>query len=499
MPAAAAGGGGGSAAFKWAAVAEVLAAGCSAFVADAAAELFESPLPYAHRDSDVEGVATATSYMARGHVLSVDDAQMGWSRYAQSMVISPLNPSLGYFAATHQSVQLAKTLAARLGCERPPCDVTAGGTAEAYALTEEVAGPAYEGVTRAGVSFRLLSDGCFGTGGGSVGRAPALTDASRSHGANPNAILSSRAFDSREQTLAHGCAVVPRKPHAPTPRPLNWVVPAEVAWPPSAECDRLGLQALCATVGRVAVNREVIAAVSNKNIFHMLQLFVNGIKAAGIPNSMVVALDDETATWLQQRQVDHYVKKLVSRTGDTGNHATSGLKFKILVDFLSVGASVLLSDVDVIWLQNPFPFLYRDSDAEGMSDGWDTPTTYGYDYGGGAYRIFARNSGMFFLQATNEAVGMMRRLAYRMEHEGTWDQTAYNEEQFYPSAGGKTASGVSSRVMPYFCNLNSKTFFRFMRKTRRCSTASARCRSTSTTTPRNRSGWSICTPSTTRT
>ena len=104
--AAAAGGGGGSAAFKWAAVAEVLAAGCSAFVADAAAELYESPLPYAHRDSDVEGVATATSYMARGHVLSVDDAQMGWSRYAQSMVISPLNPSLGYFAATHQSVQL---------------------------------------------------------------------------------------------------------------------------------------------------------------------------------------------------------------------------------------------------------------------------------------------------------------------------------------------------------------------------------------------------------
>ena len=45
-------------------------------------------------------------------------------------------------------------------------------------------------------------------------------------------------------------------------------------------------------------------------------------QAAGIPNSMVVALDDETATWLQQRQVDHYVKKLVSRTGDTGNHAT---------------------------------------------------------------------------------------------------------------------------------------------------------------------------------
>ena len=71
---------------------------------------------------------------------------------------------------------------------------------------------------------------------------------------------------------------------------------------------------------------------------------------------------------------------------------------------------------------------------------------------------------------------MMRRLAYRMERQGTWDEKAYNEEQFYPSAGGKTASGV-------FCDalrdLNSKTFFRFMRRTQRCSTASARCRSTS--------------------
>ena len=194
------GGGGGGAAFKWAAVAEVLAAGSS--------PSSPTPLPNCsnlrfptHRDSDVKESrpppttwqgTCCPSWLRWGGPAT----RNRWS-YRRSAV-------LGYFAATHEAVQLAKTLAARLGCERPPCDVTAGGTAEAYALTEEVAGPAYEGVTRAGVSFRLLSDGCFGTGGGSVGRAPALSDASRSHGANPNAILSSRAFDSREQTLAHG-------------------------------------------------------------------------------------------------------------------------------------------------------------------------------------------------------------------------------------------------------------------------------------------------------
>ena len=117
------------------------------------------------------------------------------------------------------------------------------------------------------------------------------------------------------------------------------------------------------------------------------------------------------------------------RTGSTDNHATSGLKFKILVDFLSIGCSVLLSDVDVIWLANPFNFLYRDTDVEGMTDGWDEPTSYGYDYGAGSFRVFARNSGMFYLQATHESNQMMKRLARRMETEGTWDQTAYNEEQ----------------------------------------------------------------------
>jgi hypothetical protein len=38
---------------------------------------------------------------------------------------------------------------------------------------------------------------------------------------------------------------------------------------------------------------------------------------------------------------------------------------QVLLDFLSVGCSVLLSDVDVIWLANPFDHrIYRDSDVE---------------------------------------------------------------------------------------------------------------------------------------
>jgi len=36
---------------------------------------------------------------------------------------------------------------------------------------------------------------------------------------------------------------------------------------------------------------------------------------------------------------------------------------------------VLLSDVDVIWLSDPISKLYLDADVEGMTDGWDSPTS----------------------------------------------------------------------------------------------------------------------------
>jgi len=118
----------------------------------------------------------------------------------------------------------------------------------------------------------------------------------------------------------------------------------------------------------------------------------------------------------------------------------------------------------VLWMTNPFPNLYRDTDLEGMSDGWDERTAFGHNAGGGTFQLHARNSGMFFLQATKESLAMVSRLSRRMETEGTWDQSAYNQEQFMPAKDAHQAVGVSTRVMSYFCNMNSKTFFRFFRE-----------------------------------
>lgn len=59
---------------------------------------------------------------------------------------------------------------------------------------------------------------------------------------------------------------------------------------------------------------------------------------------------------------------------------------------------------------------------------------------------------------------MMRRLAHRMATEDVWDQTAYNEEQFYASYGSYHSPGVTQRLMNYLCFQNSKLLWRYVRE-----------------------------------
>jgi len=50
--------------------------------------------------------------------------------------------------------------------------------------------------------------------------------------------------------------------------------------------------------------------------------------------------------------------------GGLDNHGISAQKFHMLKEFLVLGYSVLLSDVDIVTLQNPFSHLHRDVDVE---------------------------------------------------------------------------------------------------------------------------------------
>ncbi|XP_043710948.1 arabinosyltransferase RRA2-like [Telopea speciosissima] len=231
---------------------------------------------------------------------------------------------------------------------------------------------------------------------------------------------------------------------------------------------------------KVAVQRELVVALANSNVKDMLEVWFTNIKRVGILNYLVIALDDEIANFCNSKEVPMYKRDpdegidSVAKKGS--NHAVSGLKFRILREFLQLGYSVLLSDVDIVYLQNPFNYLYRDSDVESMSDGHNNMTAYGYNdvfdepaMGWARYahtmRIWVYNSGLFYIRPTIPSIELLDRVASRLSQEPkSWDQAVFNEELFFPSHPGYDGLQVSKRTMDFYLFLNSKVLFKTVRK-----------------------------------
>ncbi|CAL0304225.1 unnamed protein product [Lupinus luteus] len=229
---------------------------------------------------------------------------------------------------------------------------------------------------------------------------------------------------------------------------------------------------------KVAVKQELIVALANSKVKEMLEVWFTNIKRVGISNYLVVALDEETAKYCEANQVPFYKRDpdegidAIGKIG--GNHAVSGLKFRILREFLQLGYSVLLSDVDIVYLQNPFDHLYRDSDVESMSDGHDNMTAYGYNdvfdepaMGWARFahtmRIWVYNSGFFYIRPTIPSVELLDRVATRLSNEKAWDQAVFNEELFYPSHPGYDGLHAARRTMDIYQFMNSKVLFKTVR------------------------------------
>ena len=66
------------------------------------------------------------------------------------------------------------------------------------------------------------------------------------------------------------------------------------------------------------------------------------------------------------------------------------------------------------------------------------------------------NSGLFYLQANERTVGLMKRIAARLAKEKAWDQSVFNEEIFFLSHDDYLSPNVSVRVMNIYKFLNSK-------------------------------------------
>ena len=260
------------------------------------------------------------------------------------------------------------------------------------------------------------------------------------------------------------CAPQPAPRDDATRRRLDLLVAPDETFP--ANCDAETKQ-MCDVLRRVAINREVMVAVCDSNVKPQLELFLKGTAAAGVKNVLIIALDEPLARFLDGMGVAYWLRQDAAK----GAHKISAQKFKFMGELLGAGASVLVTDIDVVYVQDPFRYLHRDSDLEGTTDGWDAATGYGwteqvddpplgwarYAY---THRSTAWNSGLWFVQATRGGQRLLRILAHRMATENTWDQTAYNEEVGLPARGALSGAAITRRAANYLCFANSKTLFR---------------------------------------
>ncbi|KAL8489229.1 hypothetical protein ACS0TY_025217 [Phlomoides rotata] len=212
----------------------------------------------------------------------------------------------------------------------------------------------------------------------------------------------------------------------------------------------------------------------------MLEIWFNTIKTVGISNYLVVALDAATIQLCKSNNVPFYKRDPDEGFDSAGTSrvgsVVSALKFQVLREFLQMGYNVLLSDTDVIFLQNPFDHLYRDSDVESMSDGHDTWSAYGYNH---VYddpemkwsryvyttRIWAFNSGFFYIRATRPAIELLDRVTQSLRRTpSAWDQAVYNEELFFPSHPHYVGLTAVKRAMDVYLFMNSNLLFKTVRK-----------------------------------
>jgi len=228
--------------------------------------------------------------------------------------------------------------------------------------------------------------------------------------------------------------------------------------------------------------QDILLAMSNKNVHSMLRKWANSIIRSNIRYWAVACLDLETYELVRKEYGDNHALAWFGPKEGHG-HAVSGAKYALIGAVLKTDTNVLMSDIDVIVFKDPFPTLVKDSDIEGMSDGFNEATAYGYDdvfddpeMGWSRYahsfRVFNMNVGWIYAQYSEKTIKLMQRVASRMLKPGVWDQAEFNNELWTPSGphgdyhayetwleeDDRVGLNCAVRIMPFTKVCNSKVW-----------------------------------------
>lgn len=311
----------------------------------------------------------------------------------------------------------------------------------------------------------------------SAANLPALTVSSQAAGGLPVSISQPGGSNAVTGTALNSDYCDPEDPH-----PEFHMRPAEDVAKENPELAQL--------LKQHAKNNEIMLTLANgimicKNTTicwwgggNILESFLTILQYNNITNYLIGVMDDETEVYLSKKEppVNWFrvnIKIPESQKGSHPANQVSTIKYTLLKTFLQLRYHVLITDMDLVYMKNPFDHLHRDADIEIQTDGYDE-TAYGvidsiHDPtmgwgGGGLYlRTFTTNVGCMWVKANARSFKLMQQVSDHLASQPGWDQQIFNQYLMRPSHGKFQNSYAHLRVMDIDLWLNSKIFFRSRR------------------------------------
>ncbi|ORY81276.1 nucleotide-diphospho-sugar transferase-domain-containing protein [Leucosporidium creatinivorum] len=146
---------------------------------------------------------------------------------------------------------------------------------------------------------------------------------------------------------------------------------------------------------------NVMLAFATGNYLAVTRNFVHYVRTAGITNFLLVAMDQAAVDYAKEEGIPYYayIDEEVAKLGGSDSYHSDGFRrvvnrrCKIISTSLRAGFHILQSDLDVVWLKNPFPFFFNGNyDYEIQSDG---RTGFSEHDPAAPFREFV-NSGIFY-------------------------------------------------------------------------------------------------------
>ncbi|KAK2076685.1 hypothetical protein QBZ16_005445 [Prototheca wickerhamii] len=181
-------------------------------------------------------------------------------------------------------------------------------------------------------------------------------------------------------------------------------------------------------------NDTILVTWANWHYRDFVETWVSNLDRCGCQNYIVGAMDSELLAWLEERHIPAFSMNSGLTTDDFGwgsanFHKMGREKIHLMDAFVSLGVSVIVSDVDVAWMRDPLEYMNRYPEAEVLvsSDGRGTedPTE---DLQSKSSFYDVANIGIIFFRPGAAAKEFAEEWSRVLDADAkVWDQNAFNE------------------------------------------------------------------------